>query len=64
MQFNFDGAHDNSRFARDFGKAAPDCFLNFGVYMHNAIHLHCSREQFFSPGVFGFCTFKKKTSLE
>jgi hypothetical protein len=47
MQFNFGGAHDNSRFAREFGEAAPGCFLNFNVYVHNAIHLHCSREQFF-----------------
>jgi hypothetical protein len=64
MQFNFDGAHDNSRFARDFGKAAPDCFLNFGVYMHSAIHLHCSREQFFSPVCLVFVHLKKKHSLE
>jgi hypothetical protein len=45
MQFNFGGAHANSRSAREFGEAAPACFLKFCVYVHSVIHLHCARKQ-------------------
>ena len=61
-QFNFDGFHANSRFAREFDEAAHSCFLKFCVNVHNAIHLHCSRELFFFFSVclvFVFFFFKK-----
>jgi len=63
--FNFGGAHANSRFACEFGEAAPGCFLKFCGRVHSAIHLHCSSFFFFFFSVYSFCIFffKKKTSF-
>ena len=45
-QFNCSGSHAISRFGREFYKAADSCFVKFCVYVHSAIHLHCSSELF------------------
>jgi len=63
--FNFGGAHANSRFACEFGEAAPGCFLKFCGRVHSAIHLYCSSLFFF---FFSVCIvfvyfFFKKTSF-
>jgi hypothetical protein len=64
--FNFGGAHANSRFACEFGEAAPGCFLKFCGRVHSAIHLHCSSLFFFFFSVcivFVYFFLKKKLVL-
>ena len=61
------GTHANSRFERDIGEAARDCFFKFCICVHSAIHLHCSGDFFLFFYlvciVFLYIFFFKKTSF-